>query len=114
MTWSSSNLRLLSVDVAQHAPVVVLHGVDGKRGLRQIGLRILECDLELLRIEPVQHLSDGHMLVVADVNVLHDAGDIGGNTDLVGIDIGVVSRHHRAAGDVPIGAGEQHDRQHRE
>ena len=51
------------------------------------------------------------MLVLGDVDLLDDAGDIGRDADLVGFDIGVVRRHHLAAGHVPIPAGDQRERQ---
>ena len=44
-------LRLLRSDVAQHALVVLLHRFDRQRRLRQIGLDVVERDLELLRID---------------------------------------------------------------
>ena len=51
------DLRLLGGDIAQHVLVVLLHGVDRERGLRQIGLGIVERDLKLTRIDPVEDLS---------------------------------------------------------
>ena len=54
------------------------------------------------------------VLVVGDVDLLDDAGDVGRDADLVGFDIGVVGRHHLAAGDVPVAASDQRERQQRE
>jgi hypothetical protein len=70
------DLRLLSIGVAQHALIIALHRVDRELSLRQICFRIIECNLELTRIKPVQNLPSCHTLIVADVNALYDAGDI--------------------------------------
>ena len=103
------DLRLLRRGVAQHALVILLHRLDRQRGLRQIGLGVVERDLELPRIEPIENLAGFDLLVVLHVDVLDDARDVGRDADLVGFDIGVVGRHHLAAGDVPVRAdGEQH------
>ena len=107
------DLRLLRSDVAQHAPVVLLHRVDGQRNLREVGLGAVESDLELPGIEAVQNLASLDVLVLRDVDLLDDAGDVGRDADLVGFDIRIVRRHHLAAGDVPVGAGDQRQRQQR-
>ena len=43
--------------------------------------------------------------VLRDIDFLDDAGYIGGDSNFVGLDIGVLGRHHPAAGDIPIAAG---------
>src|ERR1700733_12087084 len=53
------------------------------------------------------------MLVVPDIDILDDAGNVGRNTDLVSLDIGIVGRHHPAAGAVPVSPGTRRDRQQR-
>jgi hypothetical protein len=52
------------------------------------------------------------VLVVGDANLRDDACDVGGDTDRVGFDIGVVRRHHLAAGDVPVSGDDERERQH--
>ena len=54
------------------------------------------------------------MLVLGDVDLLDDPGNIGRNADLVGFDVGVIRRHDLAAGDVPIAAGNQRKRKQNE
>ena len=76
--------------------------------------RARERDRELEIIEAVQDLTRLDMLILRDIDVLDDAGDVGRDADLVGFDIGVVHRHHLAAGDIPIGAGDQQERQQQE
>ena len=76
------DLRLLRGDVAQHALVILLHRVDRHRDLREIGLGVVERDLELTRIQPVENLPGFDVLIVLDRDVLHDARDVGGNADL--------------------------------
>src|SRR4029077_12642547 len=98
-------------DVAQHAPVVLLQRVDGQRNLREVALGVVDGDLKLPRIEAVQDLARIDMLVISDVDLFDDASDVGRDADLVGLDIRVVRRHHLAAGDVPVGAGDQYERQ---
>ena len=107
------DLRLLRGGVAHHALVVLLHRLDRQRGLRQIGLGVVERDLELTRIEPIEHLPGVDVLIVLDRDVLHDARDIGGNADLLGLHIGIVGRHDLAAGHIEITADEQRNRQQR-
>ncbi len=108
------DLRLLRIDVAQHALVVLLHRVDGERDLGEVGLGIVERDLELPGIETVEDLARRHVLVVDDVDLLHNAGNVGGYADLVGVHIGIVGRHHLPARDVPVEARDQGERQQRE
>jgi hypothetical protein len=107
------DLRLLRRGVAHHPLVVLLHRLDRHGDLRQIGLGIVERDLELPRVQPVQNLAGFDLLIVLHRHVLDDARHIGGNPDLLGLDIGVVGRHHLTAGDVVIAGGEQHCRQER-
>ncbi len=71
------DLRLLRGGVAQHALVVFFHGLNRQRRLRQIGLGVVERDLELARIEPIEDLSGGDVLIVLHRDVLHDAGNVG-------------------------------------
>ena len=52
------------------------------RDLGKIGLGIVERDLELARIEPIEHLPGRDVLVVLDRDVLHDAGNVGRDADL--------------------------------
>ena len=106
-------MRLLRGDIAQHALVVRFIESIVSADLRQIGLGVVERDLELARIEPVEHLPGVDVLVVVYRDVLDDAGDVGRNGDLLGVDIGVVGRHHLAAGDVPIAADDEHHRHQR-
>jgi hypothetical protein len=51
------------------------------------------------------------MLVVGDVDLFHDPRNVGRDTNRVGFDIGVVRRHHLAAGDIPVGSSNQGERQ---
>ena len=108
------DLRLLGGDVAQHALIILLHRLDRQRGLRQIGLGVVERDLELTRIEPIKNLAGLDVLVVRDGDLLHDSGHVGRRCRPVGLDVGVVRRHHPAAGDVRISRHKQHERQERE
>ena len=71
------DLRLLSSGVAHHALVVLLHRLDRQRGLRQIGLGVVERDLELAGIEPIEHLPGGDVLIVLNRNILNDARHVG-------------------------------------
>ena len=107
------DLRLLRCDVAQHAPIILLHRCDRQRRLREVGLRIVEGDLELTGIQAIQDLALVDVLVLGDVDLLDDAGDVGRDADRLGVDIGIVRRHHLAASDVPVGAGNQCERQQR-
>ena len=84
------DLCLLRGGVAHHALVVLLHRLDRQRGLRQIGLGVVERDLELTRIESIEHLSGGDVLIVLNRNILNDARDIGRYSDLLGLHVGVV------------------------
>ena len=47
------DLGLLGGDVAQHPPVILLHRFDRQRHLREVGVGVLQRDLELAGIEPV-------------------------------------------------------------
>ena len=105
-----NDLRLLGGDIAQHALVILLHGIDGQCRLGQIGFGVVESDLILAGIEPVQHLAGTDALVVRNVDHLNDAGDVGRDGDFLGIDIGVIGRHHLAAGGVPVDASEEDER----
>jgi len=107
------NLCLLGVDVALHPAIILFHRLDRQPGLRKVGLGIVERDLELARIELIEHLSGIDVLVFGHVDLLHNAGDVGRETDLVSVNVSVVGRHHLAAGHIPIGAGEQDDGQKR-
>src|SRR5207302_17851 len=74
----------------------------------------VEGDLELPGIEAVQNLASLDVLILGDVDLLDDARNVSRDADLVGFDIRVIRRHHSTAGDVPIAAGDQRQRQQRE
>jgi hypothetical protein len=61
----------------------------------------------------VENLAGIDVLIVLHRDVLHDAGHVGRNADLVRLDISVIGRHHLTAGDVEISADEEHKRQQR-
>ena len=107
------DLRLFGGDIAEHAFVVLLHRVDDQPSLRQVGLGVVERNLKLPGIEPVQHLPGPDALVIRDFHALDDAGNIGRDWDFFGIDIGVIRRHDLAARDVPITADQERQRQER-
>jgi hypothetical protein len=73
-------------------------------------LGALQSEPEREIVQAEQYLAPFDVLVVADVDLLDDAGDVGRDADLVGFDISVVGRHHTAAGNVPIAAGDQCER----
>ena len=106
--------RLLCGNVAQHAFIVLLHRLDGQRGLRQSGLGVVERDLKLQGVEAVENLAGRDVLVVVHVHVFDDAGHVGRDPDLVGFHIGIIRRHDLAAGDVPVTADQKRKRQERE
>ena len=58
-----------------------------------------------------QHVDPGQVLYRLDP--LDDAGNVGRDANRLGLDIGVVRRHHLAADDVPVGASNQGKRQQR-
>lgn len=107
------DLRLLGRGVAQHALIVLLHRIKRGRDLRQIGCGVVDGDLELPGIETIENLPRRHILIVGDLDVLHDAGDVGRDSDLLGVDIGIVGRHHLTAGDVPVTGDDENKRQQR-
>jgi hypothetical protein len=54
----------------------------------------------------IQNLAAVDVPILRDIDVLDDAGDVGGHPNFVGFDIGVVGRHDLAAGDVPVLTGD--------
>ena len=102
-------LRLL--DLRLHVPVVRLERVEVVPDHAELRLGARKRELERQIIKAVQDLAGLDMLVLRDIDFLDDAGDIGRDADLVGFDIGVVHRHHLAAGDIPVSAGDQRERQ---
>ena len=70
----------------------------------RFALAAVEHDLELLRIEPQQHVALLDPLALVHRHRGDDAGDIGGDRLLRGAHIGVVDRDVAPAGQ-PVGAG---------
>ena len=92
MAWSTARValaasitRLLRVELGLLA---------GDRGLGggDIGLGLVERDLEVAVVDPRQHLAGLDGLVVADQHLGEIAGDLGRDGGVVGLDIGVVGR----------------------
>ena len=102
-------LRLL--DPRLHVPVVRLERVEVVRDHAELRLGARKRDPERQIIEAVQDLAGLDLLVLRDIDFPDDAGDIGRDADLVGLDESVVHRHHLPAGDIPITAGNEHKRQ---
>ncbi len=105
------DLRLLCGGIAQHALVVLLQRFDGECRLREVGLGIVEGDLELPGIEAVEHLAGGDVLILRDIHIFDDAGDVGRDANLLGFDIGVISGHDLAAAEVPVTSSDERERQ---
>lgn len=78
----------------------------------ELRLGAVKRDLERIRLQAEEHLSCRDRLVLMHIDLVDDTRDIGGKPDHVGLDIGVVGRHHLAAIDVIITAnGERHRQQ---
>ena len=104
-------LRLL--DLRLHVLIVRLERVEIVAHDTDLRLGAVERVTERQVIEAIEHLAGVDMLVLGYVDLFHDSRDVGRDADLVGFDIGVVGRHHLTAGDVPVGAGDQGERQQR-
>jgi hypothetical protein len=81
---------LLGADVALDALVVHLRRLQCEDGLLELGLGAVHRVPEGGGVEPEQQLPGPHLLPLVDRDVLHDAGYVGGNQQLVGLDVGVV------------------------
>ena len=102
-------LRLLYLRL--HVPVVRLERVERVRDHADLRLGALQREPERQIVEAIQHPAGLDMLVLRDIDFLHDAGHVSRDADLVRFDISVIGRHHLAAGDIPISPGDQCDRQ---
>jgi len=66
-----------------------------------IGLGLVECDLEIAVVDAGQHLAGLHALVIADQHVDEITRDFRCNRRVVGLHIGVIGRDQEAS-DGPI------------
>ena len=73
------DLRLFRRDIFQHARVIVLHRQERQPRLREIRLGIVECDVELLRVDAEQHLAGLDVLSLVHSNILDETGHVGRN-----------------------------------
>ena len=82
---------------------VELGALAGDRGFRggDVGLGLVERDLEVAVIDPRHHLTGRHALVVADQNFVEIAGDLRRDGGVVGLYIGVV-RGNQETADRPV------------
>jgi hypothetical protein len=87
---------------ALHIPIVRLECVQIVADDADLRLGALQREPErqiIEAVEAVEDLAGIDALVLRDVDLLDDAGHVGGDADLVGFAVGVVRRHHLAAGD---------------
>ena len=87
------------------------------RGFRRgdVGLGLVERDLEVAVVDPRQHLTGLDALVVADQHFVQIAGDLRCDGGVVGLYIGVIGRDQETADGpvvqaVPGCAGQHRDR----
>ena len=98
-------------DLRLHVAVVRLERVEIVGDDADLGLGAVERVAERAIVQAEQDVAGLDVLVVGDIDLLDDAGDVGRDADGVGFDIGVVRPHHLAAGDIPVGAADQGERQ---
>ena len=85
-----ANRGLLCGDVALHSQIVVAHRHNGQSRVVEIGLRIVERDLEWQRIDAEQYLAGRDMLAFLHLNRLHETGYVGRHHQLAGMNVGIV------------------------
>jgi len=64
-----------------------------------------------LRIQLEQDVALGDLLIVVNQDFRDDAGDVGRQSDHVGLHIGIVGRHDRTACHIEISARDKRHRQ---
>ena len=102
------------LDLREHVLVVRLERVQIVPDDPDLRIGALKSELEREIVQAEENLARFDLLIVPDVDFLDDAGDVGRDTDFVSFDIRVVRRHHSAAGDIPVTANDQGEREQRE
>ena len=73
-----------------------------------VGVRLVDRDLQRLGIELEQHVAFFHRLVLMHLELDDAAGDVGADRDLVGVDIGVVGVGIAPAVEIDDADADQH------
>ena len=92
--------------------VACLHRGEVGAHLSEFRVGLADGDLEGRRVDAQQRLAGGDDLVLLHQYVADDAGDVGGDGNLVGLDVGVLGLDVTTAAQVDDAGDEQHDRRH--
>ena len=103
-------MLLPCVGVAEGGLIVGLRRFYVQPHLRQVGLCVVQGDLEFPRIQGEQDLSLGNCLAFMHRDVRDDARHVGGQGHAVRLDIGVIGADPAAAGQPPGAAADDDGR----
>lgn len=107
------DILLCLFDLGLHVAVAGLQRNEIVAGISDLSLGTIQRQLKLQRFQLEQDVALGDLLIVVNHDLRDDAGDVGRQSDHIGLDIRIIRRHYGAAGHIEVAARDKGYRQQR-